>query len=67
MISITHLPQIAGKAKQHLYVFKVEQALNTRTKIETLDTNQRVREIARLLSDDVVTEASIKAAIELMN
>jgi len=48
-------------------VFKVEQALNTRTKIETLDTNQRVREIARLLSDDVVTEASIKAAIELMN
>lgn len=67
VISITHLPQIAGKAKQHLYVFKVEQALNTRTKIETLDTNQRVREIARLLSDDVVTEASIKAAIELMN
>lgn len=67
VISITHLPQIAGKATHHLFVFKIEQAGHTRTKIETLDRNQRIREIARLLSDDVVTEASMNAAIELMS
>jgi len=66
VISITHLPQIAGKAHHHILVSKVEQQQQTRTYIDVLSHELRVKEIARMLSDDQLTEASIKAAIELM-
>lgn len=67
LISITHLPQIAGKANQHLLVFKRDDANRTKTMLAHLDEFQRIDEVARMLSDDVITEASRLAAKELIS
>lgn len=66
VISITHLPQIAGKAHQHLYVYKTDDELKTKSMIVRLDQVRRVEEIARMLSDDAPTTASLNAAKELI-
>ncbi len=66
VISITHLPQIAGKAHQHLLVYKIEDSDRTKSEIIQLNDNQRIDEIARMLSDDTITEASRNAAKELI-
>lgn len=66
LISITHLPQIAGKAKHHLLVFKKEQADRTTTSLMLLDERQRIDEIAKMLSDGTITSASRNAAMELI-
>ncbi|GAB1417304.1 DNA repair protein RecN [Bacteroidales bacterium] len=67
LVAITHLPQIAGKASQHLLVYKKEDEKRTRSLIINLSQQQRVDEIARMLSDDVVTPAARNAAKELMS
>ena len=66
VVSITHLPQIAGKAHFHFLVYKVEDQTTTRSFITQLDKSRRVEEIARMLSDDYPTDASLRAAAELM-
>jgi DNA repair protein RecN (Recombination protein N) len=66
VISITHLPQIAGKANQHLLVYKTEDIDRTKSEIIQLNDLQRIEEIARMLSDDTITEASRSAAKELI-
>lgn len=66
VISITHLPQIAGKANQHLLVYKTENADRTKSEIIQLNDGQRIEEIARMLSDDTITDASRSAAKELI-
>lgn len=67
LIAITHLPQIAGKASQHLLVYKKEDEKRTRSLMINLSEQQRIDEIARMLSDDVVTPAARNAAKELMS
>jgi len=67
VLVITHLPQIASKAQYHYNVYKTEDASHTSTRIELLDDNGRVEAIAKMLSDDRVTETSVKAAQELLN
>ncbi len=66
LISITHLPQIAGKAKHHFLVYKRDDAQRTTSMITRLSDKQRVEEIARMLSDDAPTPASLEAARELI-
>jgi DNA repair protein RecN (Recombination protein N) len=66
VISISHLPQIAGKAKQHLLVYKTEQKERTTTSLMLLDEQQRIDEIAKMLSDGTITSASRNAAKELI-
>lgn len=70
IIAITHLPQIAGLADEHYVVEKVEQKKGrsgrATTTIRKLTLEQRVREVARLLSGAEVTEAGLKSARELM-
>ena len=66
VISITHLPQIAGKANQHLLVYKIEGQVRTTSEIVQLNDVQTIEEIARMLSDDVITDASRSAARELI-
>ncbi len=66
LIAITHLPQIAGKAQQHLLVYKRDDEKRTRSLIIQLNEQQRIEEIARMLSDDVITPAARNAAKELM-
>jgi len=66
IISITHLPQIAGLADQH---FAVEKTLNderTVSSIKKLNKEERIKEVAKLMSGEKITEASLKGAKELM-
>lgn len=66
IISITHLPQIAGLADQH---FAVEKTLNDDrvvSSIKKLSIDDRIKEVAKLMSGEKITEASLKGAKELM-
>lgn len=66
VISITHLPQIAAKGKQHFYVYKKESDNKTMTFIKELHKDERVQEIAKMLSTGVPGEAAIQNAKELL-
>lgn len=66
IISITHLPQIAGLADQHYVVAKSLRADRVVSSIRKLNNEDRVREVAKLMSGEEVTEASLKGARELM-
>ena len=67
VITITHLPQIAAKGKQHYRVYKDESGLQTETHIQRLSDSERVHELAQMLSGKNVTEAALKNAQELLS
>mgnify|MGYP003290681274 CR=1 FL=1 len=67
LVSITHLPQIASKAKNHFFVYKTIVDEKTHSNIKTLTYDERVNEIAKMLSNAEVTEEAIKAAEVLLN
>jgi DNA repair protein RecN (Recombination protein N) len=67
VITITHLPQIAGKGKSHYFVYKDDTAATTYTRIKKLDDNERVLEIAKMLSGDKPGESALQNARELLN
>ena len=67
VINITHLPQVAGKGEHHYLVHKFEEAGEDMTGIRLLDNDERVLEIARMLSGEELTDAAISNARELMN
>jgi len=67
IISITHLPQIASKAKNHFFVYKDEDNEKTRSCIRQLSYYERVTEIAKMLSNDKITPEAIKAAEVILN
>jgi len=66
VIAITHLAQIAALADEHLLVEKESEGEQTITKIRLLEKNEKVIEVAKLLSGEKVTDASIKSAKELI-
>ncbi len=66
VIAITHLPQIAGKGQSHYWVFKSNESDAARTQLKKLDQKERVHEIAKMLSNEKVTDAALKTAKELM-
>ncbi len=66
VICITHIPQVAALSEHHLFISKFVEEGRTKAKIEELDTNGRVKEIATMISGDKITESSIKSAIELL-
>lgn len=66
VIAITHLPQIAGKADQHLLAFKQEHDQSTYSNLRELNPEERINEIARMLSDDKITDSAKAAAKELI-
>jgi DNA repair protein RecN (Recombination protein N) len=66
IITITHLPQIAGLADTHFAVEKIEDGKRTTTRLRKLDVEERVREVAKLMSGEKITEAGLKSAKELM-
>jgi len=67
VIAITHLPQLASKGNNHYYVYKEDTNERTYSKIKTLTRDERVKEIAKMLSNDKPTDAAIKNAKELLN
>ena len=66
VISITHLPQIAALGSVHYKVEKNETASGTTSKMRQLNDDERVREIAQMLSGSDVSEAAIQNAKELL-
>jgi DNA repair protein RecN (Recombination protein N) len=66
VLCVTHLPQIAAFADQHLAVEKRESQGRTRTQIRVLDDQARTREVARMLSGAKVTETSLKHAAQMI-
>jgi len=67
VISITHLPQVAAKANNHLKVFKIVKNKKTSTVIKNLSFKERVSEIASMLSGDQTAESAYDLAKELLN
>jgi len=66
IICVTHSPQIAGRAQQQFFIKKEIENNFTETKVHELNTEERIREIARIISGDNLTEASINHAKEIM-
>lgn len=62
VITITHLPQVAAKGNNHLKVYKRDTVDATFTSVRVLDENERIQEIAGMLSGDKVSEAAINNA-----
>jgi len=66
VISITHLPQIASLAEHHFSIEKQTQNERVVSLIKKLPDSERITEIARLLSGEKITQASLKSARELI-
>ena len=67
VISITHLPQIAALGRQHYLVYKQEQSDRTTTHIRHLNSEERVTEVAYMLSGAKLTPAAIENAKALLS
>ena len=67
VLCITHLPQVASVADHHIKISKTLIEGRTITKIDVLDYDGRVQEIASMISNGVRTEASLNYAKELLN
>ena len=66
VISITHQPQIAGKADAHFYVYKEVKNDKVNTNIRQLNTNERIQAIAQMLSGEKPTAAAVENAREMI-
>ena len=67
VINITHLPQVASRGNKHYHVYKDDTDDSTFTRVKLLSSEERVLEVARLLSGSEVTETSLKNARELLS
>lgn len=67
VMAITHLPQVAGKGMHHWKVQKSNEKGQTHTKVVPLNQNERIEEIARLMSGENINEAALENAKALMN
>lgn len=67
VISITHLPQIAALGKNHYKVSKTETPNGTISNMTSLNEQQRIEEIAQMLSGSNITKAALANARELLN
>ncbi|MBR2638549.1 MAG: DNA repair protein RecN [Bacteroidaceae bacterium] len=67
IVSITHLPQVAALGQSHYKVYKEEDGLGTRTSIVELKGEERVREIAQMMSGEQLTDAALDNARLLLN
>jgi len=66
VIAITHLPQIASKGQSHYFVYKDDEGATTYTRIKQLEKQERVLEIAKMLSGDKPGESALQNARELL-
>lgn len=67
LISITHLPQIAARGDAHYFVYKDSSSRKTVTTVKELEKDERVEEIAKMISGDKPTLSAIENARELIN
>ncbi len=66
VICVTHLPQIAVMADQHLFIEKHTEEENTVSSVKALDYESRILEIGRLIGGDIITDVTRVHAIELI-
>ena len=66
LISITHLPQVASQAEHHYFIYKNNEGSRTQSHICVLSPEERVTEIAKMLSNDKVTPEALRAAEVLL-
>lgn len=66
IIAITHLPQIAAQAQEQFRVYKADTATRTETNIVRLNTDERIHDIAAMLSGKDITPAALQTARELL-
>ena len=66
VIAITHLPQVAANGMHHLRVYKTDNDVETLTRVERLDQEEHVMEIARMLSGKDLNQAAIDNAKSLI-
>ena len=67
VFAITHLPQIAGKGKDHFKVYKVIKENQTQSELKLLSNDERVIEIAQMLSGSTISDSALNHAKELLN
>lgn len=67
VIAITHLPQIASKGNEHFFVYKDHSSNTTLSSIKKLTDEERVQEVAKMLSNDNPTAAALENAKELLS
>ena len=66
ILCITHSAQVASLGEQHLHIFKQEKDGRAFTSVTSLDGEQRVGEIARILGGIKVTDAQMQAARDML-
>lgn len=66
VICITHLPQVAGQGDTHYYVYKDNTSAKTVSKIKKLEGEERVHELAKMISGSMPTASSLGSARELL-
>ena len=66
IICITHLPQIAACGEHNYRIHKETHGDSTCTGVEELNSDEKVREIARLLGGTVITDTTLHSAVELI-
>ncbi|WP_076412580.1 DNA repair protein RecN [Shewanella sp. UCD-KL12] len=66
VLCVTHLPQVAGNGHQHMFVDKKNRSGKTETSMKSLDKEQRIEELARLLGGDEITTNTLANAKELL-
>lgn len=67
VLAITHLPQVAALSDHHYYIYKVSDLEKTRTVVKPLNSLEKEKEVARLLSGDEISDSFILAAKELIS
>ncbi|MEE9338942.1 MAG: DNA repair protein RecN [Methylococcaceae bacterium] len=67
VLCVTHLPQVASQAHQHLYVKKTNQTEMTSSTVELLQPKERIEEVARMLGGVDITENTLAHAEEMLN
>ena len=67
LVSITHLPQIAGQGAHHFKVYKEDKDQKTTTGIRVLDQDQRIAELAEMLGGKASSDAAFDHARQLLN
>jgi DNA repair protein RecN (Recombination protein N) len=66
VLNITHLPQVAARGTKHYHVYKDETHDSTITRIRLLSNDERIREVARLLSGSAIADIAMRNARELL-
>ena len=67
VLCVTHLAQIAAYADNHLYINKTVEEGRTYTKVTELTLDDRIREIARIIGGDIITQTTLNSAKEMID